>query len=91
MTYRCQLKSILQAKLFTKILESEYWTLKHSLIRKIESLCLRTFLWSFREISLLKEHYYVRHRKSWIDEGLDFQRKNCSDFMSIMNYSFHMP
>ncbi|KAL3982310.1 hypothetical protein ACH3XW_46670 [Acanthocheilonema viteae] len=77
--YKCQLKPTLQAKLFIKILKCEYWKLKYSLIRKIESPCLRIFLWNFREMSrntirskkALKGQCYVRSKKSWIDEGLD--------------------
>ncbi|CAG9536036.1 unnamed protein product [Cercopithifilaria johnstoni] len=77
--YKCQLKSTLQAKLFIKILKCEYWKLKYSLIRNIESPCLRIFLWNFREMSrsiihskkTLRGKCYVRSRKSWVGEGLD--------------------
>ncbi|EJD73927.1 hypothetical protein LOAG_18687 [Loa loa] len=79
MAYKCQLKLTLQAKLFTNILECEYWKLKYSLVRKVESPCLRIFLWNFREIrrtticskKALKENCYVRRRKPWVGEGLD--------------------
>ncbi|KAM3726074.1 S-adenosylmethionine:tRNA ribosyltransferase-isomerase [Dirofilaria immitis] len=88
MAYRCKLKSTLQAKLFIKILECEHWKLRYSLIRKIESPCLRIFLWNFREISRSisckkkapKEHCYVRGRKFWIDDGLDLPTKELLRF-----------
>ncbi|VDK79973.1 unnamed protein product [Litomosoides sigmodontis] len=77
--YKCQLKSTLQAKLFARILKCEYWKLKYSLIRNIESPCLRIFLWNFREMSrsvtkskkALKGQCYIRSKKFWAAEGLD--------------------